>query len=96
MEYKTEILPLNKIDDAFSGVNLGDVTATLLKKLTRDELLAYSYACMKVSLNEKLTRADVILFNKIDAISMQAHGICLKDSKVTKARLSASVRYGIC
>lgn len=95
MQYKTEMLPLNKIDDGFSGVNLGDVTATLLKKLTTEELLAYSFACMKVSLNEKLTRADVILFNKVDAITMQAHGMCMKDSKITKARLSASVRYGI-
>ncbi len=95
MQYKIEMVPLRKIWDEFSGVNLGDVIETLHKKLTTHELQNYYGACMKVTLREKLSRSDAILFNKIDAITMQEHGMCLKDSKVTKARLVACKRFGI-
>lgn len=95
MQFKFEMVPVNKINDIFSGVNLGDVTATLHKQLTTHELQAYYSACMKVTLKEKLSRGDAIIFNKIDAITMREHGMCLKDSAVTKARLIACKRFGI-
>lgn len=95
MEYKTEMVPLNKINDGFSLVNLNDVLETISSKLTRDELAAYASACMKVMTREKLSRRDAMLFNKIDEITMREHGMCLKDSSVTKARLKACRRFGI-
>ncbi len=95
MEYKTEMVPLKKMNDAFSLVNLNDVLETLSNKLTRDELATYARACMKVMTREKLSRCDAMLFNKIDEITMREHGMCLKDSAVTKARLIACKRFGI-
>ena len=95
MEYKIEMVPLKKMNDAFSLVNLNDVLETLSNKLTRDELATYARACMKVMTREKLSRCDAMLFNKIDEITMREHGMCLKDSAVTKARLIACKRFGI-
>jgi len=95
MQFKFEMVPLNKVHDTFSGINLEDVTATLHKQLTTHELQAYYSACMKVTLKEKLSRCDAIIFNKIDAITMREHGMCLKDSAVTKARLVACKRFGM-
>ncbi len=95
MEYKTEMVPLSKIDDGFSGVSLASAFESILKNLTPQELDSYTNACMKVVLGEKLNRGDAILFNKIDAITKREVGMCLKDSKVTKARLKACKRCGV-
>ena len=95
MEFKFEMVPVNKVHDTFSGINLGDVTATLHKQLTTHELQAYYSGCMKVTLKEKLSRGDAIIFNKIDEITMRTHGMCLKDAAVTKARIGACKRNGI-
>lgn len=95
MKYKTEMVPFSKIHDEFSGVRLLDAYEAILKNLTKQELILYTSACMKVSLREKLNRKDAILFNKIDEITKREVGMCLKDSKVTNARLKACRRYGI-
>lgn len=95
MEIRTAMVPLNKIHDEFSRVSLADAYGSILKNLTRQELASYTSACMKVNLGEKLSRNDAILFNKIDEITTRTHGMCLKDSKVTKARLKACRRFGI-
>jgi hypothetical protein len=95
MEFKTAMAPLKEIVDAYSMVSMGDVFGALSKRLTRPELQAYSGASRKVMLREKLSRSDAILFNKIDEITMREFGMCLKDSKVTKARLKACKRFGI-
>ncbi len=35
------------------------------------------------------------MLDRIDQLTMDVHGICLKDSKVTKARMKAAKRYGM-
>jgi hypothetical protein len=49
----------------------------------------------KVQAKQKLNINDVKVFDKIDAITMNAHGFCLKDSLLTKARIKACKRYGM-
>lgn len=95
MKFKFEMVPAERIFDLHSKVRLIDVAKTIQTNLTEDELKTYDSAIFKVSVGEKMSRSDAIIFNKIDAITMQEHGMCLKDSKVTKARLKACRRYGI-
>lgn len=92
---KMEFVSVDKLVDGFSLVNLGSVTDTLQKALSEDDLNSYSSACFKVVIGEKLDRADVILFNKIDELTMRTHGMCLKDSAVTKARIGGCIRNGV-
>ena len=49
----------------------------------------------KVNQSEKLNRKDLKVLDRIDRLTMDVHGICLKDSKVTKARIKAAKRYGV-
>lgn len=95
MEMQIEMVSLDQVLDGYSMVNLGSVTKTIQKELTASELDTYSGACFKVVMGEKLDREDVIVFNKIDEITMRLHGMCLKDAAVTKARIGACKRNGI-
>lgn len=95
MEYKTEMVAIKNIADAYSLVRISDVYETLQKNLGSAELQKYSIACMNVMMGEKLSRSETILLNKVDEITMREHGMCLKDSAVTKARLKACKRFGI-
>lgn len=95
MEYKTEMVAIENITDAYSLVSISDVYETLQKELSVAELKKYSISCLNVMMGAKLSRSETILLNKIDEITMREHGMCLKDSAVTKARLKASRRYGM-
>ncbi len=95
MEYKTEMVSLKEMLDACSLVSIGDVYATLQKKLGAAELQKYSISCLNVMMGKKLSRSETILLNKVDEITMREHGMCLKDSAVTKARLKACRRFGM-
>lgn len=95
MEIKTAMVPFKEIVDVYSMVSMGDVFGTLNKRLTKSELQVYGSACMKVTMGKKLSRSEAILFNKVDEITMREFGMCLKDSKVTKARLKACRRFGM-
>ena len=55
----------------------------------------YTKAINKVNQSEKLNRKDLKVLDRIDRLTMDVHGICLKDSKVTKARIKAAKRYGV-
>jgi len=95
MKYKSEMVAIKDIADAYSLVSIGDVCETLQKELSANELLKYSTSCLNVMMGAKLSRSEAILLNKVDEITMRAHGMCLKDSAVTKARLKACRRYGM-
>ena len=85
----------SNIFDAYSGVCLADTTQTIQEHLTSDELLRYCHAMMKVEKQQVLNRKDLAVLDKIDAITFEHHGMCLKDSLVTKARLKACKKYGL-
>lgn len=95
MEFKTDMVPLKKMLDAYSMVSISDVYETLHKYLDRAELQNYCLSGLNVMMGAKLSRSETILLNKVDEITMREHGMCLKDSAVTKARLKACLRYGI-
>lgn len=72
-----------------------DAMHSISRNLDKRELTIYMHAMGKVHTQQKLNKNDVKVFDKIDAITMNAHGFCLKDSKVTQARIKACKRYGI-
>ncbi len=95
MEKKIEMVSLDQLLDGYSIVSIGKVYETLEKELSAIELEKYSMSCINVMMGEKLSRSETILLNKVDEITMREHGMCLKDSVVTKARLKACRRYGM-
>jgi hypothetical protein len=95
MEYKTEMVPLKEMLDVYSMVSISNVYETLQKELGVAELKKYSTSCLNVMMGAKLSRSETILLNKVDEITMREHGMCLKDSAVTKARLKACRRFGM-
>ncbi len=84
----------SKLIDAFSGVKLSDVNETIINNLSKDEKLRYVHAVQKATQAKVLNLKDLKLLDKIDGLTMQAHGMCLKDSLITKARIKACNKYG--
>lgn len=84
-----------KLVDGFSGQSLLDVNKTITNKLDKHELYIYSCAIEKVMEKVTLNRSDVKVLDKIDSITFEEHGICLKDAMVTKARIKACKKYGM-
>lgn len=95
MEMKQEMVTLTKVHDAYSGVCLMDTTSTLATKLNKIDINRYAKALHKVRGGTSLNRKDLTLFDKIDELTFEAHGMCLKDSQVTKARLKACKKQRI-
>ncbi len=92
---KFGMISADKIMLSDSGVALIDVHSTIAEGLTREELALYTKAINKVSQGVKLNRKDLKVLDRIDQLTMDVHGICLKDSKVTKARIKSAKRYGM-
>ena len=95
MEKQIEMVSLDQLLDGYSMVSISKVYETLEKELSAAELKKYSMSCLNVMMGAKLSRSETILLNKVDEITMREHGMCLKDSAVTKARLKACRRYGM-
>jgi hypothetical protein len=97
MENKVKfgMVSADKIMLSGTGIGLLDVHSTIKKGLSQAELALYTKAINKVNQREKLNRKDLRVLDCIDQLTMDVHGICLKDSKVTKARMKAAKRYGI-
>jgi hypothetical protein len=55
----------------------------------------YAHALMQIQQGNPLVESDLELFDHVDKVTMKHFGICLKDSKVTKARVEACKRYGM-
>jgi hypothetical protein len=92
---KFGMVSAEKIMLSGTGVGLLDVHSTIEEGLSQEELALYIRAINKVSQGEKLNRKDLKVLDRIDQLTMDVHGICLKDSKVTKARMKAAKRYGM-
>ena len=95
MEMKLEMVSVDKLVDAYSGVSMLDSTQTIMEGLTQLELDRYGKAMDKVEKGQALNIKDLKVFDRIDALTYQKHGMCLKDSHVTKARIKASKKYGV-
>lgn len=95
MQFRQKMVPVGKLYDAGSGVRIADTSETLMRNLSRSEKERYSTAMIKVDRQQTLSRKDLALFDKIDALTFEHHGMCLKDSLVTKARIKASKKYGV-
>ena len=97
MQVKFEMVPLSKLflGDEVNAVRWTDVIDTVQKSLSTKEKEDYFEANIKVMMGKRLSCADALLYDRIDAITMEKHGLCLKDSKVTKARLKACRKYSI-
>lgn len=95
MQFKQAMVPVSSIFDAQSGVCFADTTATITSNLNKNQLERYGRAMMKVSTHKRLNRSDLAVLDRIDEITYQHHGMCLKDSQVTKARLKGCKRYRI-
>lgn len=92
---KFGMVSADKIMLSSTGIGLIDVHSTIEEGLSQAELAQYTKAISKVSHREKLNRKDVRVLDRIDQLTMDVHGICLKDSQVTKARIKAAKRYGM-
>ena len=95
MKVNYELVKLSDVLLNDSGLKMLDVHETISQNLSKEEQAKYLQAINKVNNGKKLNRKDVKLLDQIDALTMQMHGICLKDSLVTKARLKAAKSYGI-
>lgn len=95
MAMRIEMVRAGEMVDAFSGVCIADTTQTISKYLSNSEIDRYAKAMYKVSNQEAINRKDLIVLDKIDAITYEHHGMCLKDSAVTKARLRACKKYRV-
>ena len=95
MAARVEMVPANKIFDEYSGVCLMDTTQTIRVNLSKDELERYGRAMKKINTRQNLNQRDLAVFDKIDQLTFKHHGMCLKDSLVTKARLKACKKYNI-
>ena len=95
METTTAMCKVSNVFDAYSGVCLADTGETIQANLSGDELLRYCHAIMKVEKQQVLNRKDLAVLDKVDALIFEYHGMCLKDSLVTKARLKACKKYRI-
>jgi hypothetical protein len=85
----------SSVFDAYSGVNLAETTRTIQINLNKHELLRYAKAMVKIEVLQNLNLKDLHLLDKIDALTYKHHGMCLKDSLVTKARLKACAKYKV-
>jgi hypothetical protein len=95
MQFTQEKVKLSNAIDGFSGQNLLDVNTTITNSLERTELHIYSRAIGKVLNKENLNRDDLKVLDKIDTLTYEKHGMCLKDAAVTRARLKACKKYGM-
>jgi hypothetical protein len=97
MKMKFEMVPVDKLylGNEINPVKLTDVADTVSSSLSDKENIIYMKANMKVFMGKQLSRDEVMLYDRIDALTMEKYGLCLKDSKVTKARIKASIKYGI-
>ena len=95
MEMKLELVPFEKINDAFSGGSLFDAYKTMSVNLTKAELANYANSIIEVQSRQKLNLKDALLLDRIDQLTFENNGFCFKDSLVTKARIKACKRYGI-
>jgi len=84
-----DMAKLGNVVDGYSGIRLTDTTMTIQSHLNRQELLRYARAINKVQMLQSLNRKDLEILDKIDALTFKYHGMCLKDSLVTRARLKA-------
>lgn len=92
---KFEKVGMDKIMLSNAGIALQAVYSTIQKELSQAELALYTKAINKVNQREKLNRKDLKILDRIDQLTMDVHGLCLKDSQVTKARVKAAKRYGM-
>lgn len=93
MEMKQVMVPVADIYVTDSGISLLDSARTLVENLSKAEINRYQYALSKIGKGITLNRKDLALFDKIDALTHKHHGMCLKDSKVTKARIKACNKF---
>ena len=83
MQFTQEKIKLTNAIDGFSGQNLLDVNTTITHSLERSELHIYSRAIGKVLNKDTLNRDDLKVLDKIDALTYEKHGMCLKDADIT-------------
>jgi len=95
MEMKLEMVPVDKFSDAYSGVSMIDSAQTVLNGLSKSELDRYGKAMNKIERRQILNIKDLNVLDKIDKLTFETHGMCLKDSLVTKARIKACKKYGL-
>jgi hypothetical protein len=95
MPMKVKMVSVSKLHDERSGVCLGNTSATLSAYLSKAEKERYAAAMRKINKKITLNRDDLKVFDKVDAITFEHHGMCLKDSIVTKARVKAAKKNGI-
>lgn len=95
MNATVEKSQLSNTFDAYSGVNLADTNKTIVSNLSKAELDRYTNAICKINHRRELNQKDLAVFEKIDAITYKHHGMCLKDSLVTKARINACKKYKV-
>ena len=68
MELKLEMVPVEKLVDAYSGVSMMDSTQTIMNGLTQLELDRYGKAVDKIEKGQILNVKDLKVLDKIDAM----------------------------
>ena len=79
---KFGMVSADKIMLSSTGIGLLDVHETIKEGLSQEDLELYTRAINKVSQGVKLNRKDLKVLDRIDQLTMDVHGICLKDSKM--------------
>ena len=95
MQFSLDESNIRNIIDGFTGQSLLDVKTTINNSLNRSEHQTYSSALEKILSKKTLNRKDLKVLDKIDALTYEKHGMCLKDSKVTSARIKACKKYSM-
>ena len=95
MQFSLDKSNVRNIIDGFTGQSLLDVKTTINNSLNGSEHQTYSSALEKILSKKTLNRKDLKVLDKIDALTYEKHGMCLKDSKVTNARIKACKKYGM-
>lgn len=95
MLIKKEMVPAANLYAAGKGDAFTDISEWLMAKLNKAEKKRYAKAMIKVDGQVTLSRKDLVLFDKIDVLTFVHHGMCLRDSLVTKARIKACKKYSV-
>jgi hypothetical protein len=95
MQFSLDESNIRNIIDGLTGQSLLDVKTTINNSLNRSEHQTYSSALEKILSKKTLNRKDLKVLDKIDALTYEKHGMCLKDSKVTSARIKACKKYSM-
>jgi hypothetical protein len=90
----TKMLPISNVMIT-PKVSMLECNQAINQSMNLGAYVDYAHALMQIQQGKPLVESDLELFDHVDKVTMKHFGICLKDSKVTRARINACKRYGV-